>query len=84
MTQLTLLTRDGCRLCDEMKEVVHAVARRVETARSLTLTEIDISTRPDLEKRWGMEIPVLLSGEREIARHRISAGQLADIISRLS
>ena len=83
MIDLTLLTRSGCRLCDEMKEVVQAVARKVQPTHRLSLTEVDISTRPGLEVRWGTVIPVLLCGEREIARHRVSAAQLAAAISRL-
>ncbi len=79
MIHLTLLTRGGCRLCDEMKGVV----QQVEQTQRLALTEIDISTRPELEEQWGTEIPVLLCGEREIARHRVTAGQLAAAISRL-
>ena len=78
MIHLTLLTRDGCRLCDEMKEVVGQVQR----SHRLTLTEVDISTQPELERRWGTEIPVLLDGGRVIARHRISARRLVDAVSR--
>lgn len=77
MIRLTLLTRAGCRLCDEMKTVVEEVGRN----RGLTLTEVDVSTQPELEARWGTEIPVLLCGEREIARHRVSVGQLTAAIS---
>ena len=78
MTHLTLLTRDGCRLCDEMKEVV----RQVQRSRRLTLTEVDISTDPELERRWGTEIPVLLDGGRVVARHRATVHELAAAVSR--
>ncbi len=78
MIRLTLLTRGGCRLCDEMKEVV----RQVQRFRRLTLTEVDISTDPALERRWGTEIPVLLDGGRVIARHRTTVRELAAAVSR--
>ena len=78
MIRLTLLTRGGCRLCDEMKEVV----RQVQRSHRLSLTEVDISTEPDLERRWGTEIPVLLDGGRVIARHRTTAHELAAAVSR--
>ena len=78
MPRLTLLTRDGCRLCDEMKEVV----RQVQRSRRLTLTEVDISTDPELERRWGTEIPVLLDGGRVVARHRTTVHELAAAVSR--
>ena len=79
MTSLTLLTRaGGCRLCDEMK----AVVRQVQQSHDLTLTEVDISTQPELERRWGTEIPVLLDGGRVVARHRTTARDLAAAVSR--
>ena len=78
MIRLTLLTRDGCRLCDEMK----AVVRQVQRFHRLTLTEVDIAAQPELERRWGTEIPVLLDGGRVIARHRTTAHELAAAVSR--
>ena len=77
MTHLTLLTRDGCHLCDAMKVVVG----RVQRHHPLALTEIDISTDPELERRFGTQIPVLLRGEVVIARHRISTEQLAAVLT---
>ena len=72
MTQLTLLTRNGCHLCESMKTIVAHVRR----AHPLTLTEIDIGTRPDLEEQFGTQIPVLLKGNQVIARYRVSTSQL--------
>lgn len=77
MTELTLLTRDGCHLCDTMKTVVARVGRQ----HPVVLNEIDISTRPDLERQFGHDIPVLLDGDRVIARHRISSSQLVGALS---
>lgn len=72
MTELTLLTRAGCHLCEAMKTVVARVQRR----HPITLNEIDISARPDLERKFGNDIPVLMDGDQIIARHRISTSQL--------
>ena len=76
MTRLTLLTRDGCHLCDEMKAVIALVQR----THPLALTEVDISTQPDLERRFGTEIPVLLCREEVIARHKITEERLVEEI----
>ncbi len=84
MIELTLMTRAGCRLCDEMKTVIEEVADQSPRGRALKVAEVDVSTDPDLEARWGSEIPVLLYGGQEIARHRISASQLSEAISQLS
>ncbi len=72
MTQLTLLTRNGCHLCETMKTTVAHVRR----AHPIALTEIDIGTRPDLEEQFGTQIPVLLKGNQVIARHQVSTSQL--------
>ncbi|HZR27061.1 MAG TPA: glutaredoxin family protein [Vicinamibacterales bacterium] len=71
-TQLTIYSRPGCHLCDEMKQVVASVAERFE----LAITEINIDTDPELEKMYGWEIPVLLIEGVKIAKYRISEEQL--------
>jgi len=70
--QLTLYTRPGCHLCDDVKESL-ARARQVEP---FELREIDISTDPTLERRYGRDIPVLLINGAEAARHRINEREL--------
>jgi len=75
---LTLYSRPGCHLCDEMK----AVIRRVIGAAAVpaTIEEIDISTDPDLEKRYGLEIPVLLIDGRKAAKYRVTEDALARLL----
>jgi thiol-disulfide isomerase/thioredoxin len=68
--QLTIYSRPGCHLCDEMKAVVERVAR--STAAPLTIEEIDISTDPALEARYGVEIPVLLVDGKKAAKYRVT------------
>ena len=51
MVSLTIYSRSGCHLCDEMKAIVQRVAR--SGPRSITIQEIDISADPDLEARYG-------------------------------
>ena len=72
VTRITLLTRPGCHLCDELKEII----ARVQHKYPFVLNEIDISTRPDLEQQFGTEIPVLFRGTKIIARYRITETQL--------
>ena len=80
MTALTLLTRPGCHLCETMKTVVARVHRRYP----IVLNEIDISARPDLEREFGNDIPVLLNDDQIVARHRISSSQLTAALVRAS
>jgi glutaredoxin len=76
MAQLTLYSRPGCHLCDEMKAVV---ARLAETI-AVDLEEVDISTDPELERRYGVEIPVLLIDGRLAAKYRVTAEELRRIV----
>lgn len=78
MITLTIYSRPGCHLCDEMKTVVRRVARSVTAA--ITIEEIDISTDPDLEARYGVEIPVLLVDGKKAAKYHISEKELMRIV----
>jgi len=70
--ELTLYTRPGCHLCDEMKTVNAGLRRR----QAFVLNEIDNSTDVSLERQYGDDIPVLLLNGEEVARHRVGAQHL--------
>ena len=74
---LTIYSRPGCHLCEEMKTVVARVARRVE----LTLNEIDISADPALQQRFGLEIPVLYVCGQKVAKYRVTETELTRILA---
>ena len=78
MIALTLYSRPGCHLCDEMKAVVARVVRELETP--VTIDEIDISTDADLETRYGLEIPVLLIDGKKAAKYRVTEGELTRLL----
>jgi glutaredoxin len=78
MIALTLYSRPGCHLCDDMKAVIARVTR--EHAVDASLEEIDISTDADLESRYGTEIPVLLLNGRKVAKYRVTEGELTRIL----
>jgi thiol-disulfide isomerase/thioredoxin len=77
---LTIYSRPGCHLCDEMKTVVQRVVRSVATP--ITIAEIDISTAADLEARYGLEIPVLLVDGKKAAKYRVSEEELTRLLTR--
>ena len=57
------------------------VVAQVDRRYPIVLNEIDISVRPDLERKFGNDIPVLISGDQIIARHRISVSQLTAVLT---
>jgi glutaredoxin-like protein DUF836 len=67
---ITLYSRPGCHLCDEMKIVVQRVAR--SASEPVTIEVLDISTDAALEARYGLEIPVLLINGRKAAKYRVT------------
>jgi glutaredoxin len=77
VTRVTIYSRPGCHLCDEMKAVVTRVARRVP----LDIEEVDISGDAELEARYGLEIPVLLVEGRKAAKYRIGEEELRRLVT---
>ena len=80
MIALTLYSRPGCHLCDDMKAVITRVSR--DLPLPIALEEIDISTDADLESRYGVEIPVLLMNGKKVAKYRLSERQLTQMLTR--
>jgi len=74
---LTLYSRPGCHLCDEMKATIDRVAESVP----LAVTVVDISGDPDLEILYGFEIPVLMIEGKKAAKYRVSAAELSRILT---
>ena len=74
MIALTLYSRPGCHLCDDMKAVVERVARTSTPVP--TIEVIDISSDPELEALYGLEIPVLLVNGKKAAKYRVTEEEL--------
>ncbi len=59
-----------------MKAVVHRVSRTL----SVSVTEVDISGNQELERLYGLEIPVLMVDGRKAAKYRVTEGELRMIL----
>jgi len=77
LTQLTLYSRPGCHLCDDMKATIDRVARTMP----LTVEVVDISSDAALEAAYGLEIPVLLVNGRKAAKYRIGEDDLRRLLT---
>jgi hypothetical protein len=64
---------------------MRTVALGVLHGTALELRELNVEDHPDLEARYVFEIPVLLLGGQEIARHRTTDAELrrrlADVLT---
>jgi hypothetical protein len=79
--RLTIYSRPGCHLCDEMEATIARVALNIPlTFGPLTLEHIDISTDPALEARYGLEIPVLMVDGKKAAKYRVGEEELRRIL----
>jgi glutaredoxin len=74
---LTLYSKPGCHLCDD----VRATLDELRPEHAFALEEIDITTDAELFARYRFEIPVLLMDGREVARGRITDRELMKILS---
>jgi hypothetical protein len=69
---LTLYTRAGCHLCEDMEAVLLPAAAEF----GCVLERVDISSDPALEARFGQEIPVLLVNGRKAFKYRLTEREL--------
>lgn len=76
MTRVTIYSRPGCHLCEEMKAIVELVSR----STLLEIEEIDISSDPALEARYGLEIPVLEIEGKKAAKFRVGELELRKML----
>ena len=75
MIDLTVYSRPGCHLCDEMlAELEPLVAGRAR------VEVVDISQDATLSKRFGVLIPVLMHGSEELSRYRLDRDRVSELI----
>ena len=67
MTRLTLLSRPGCHLCEEMRRQVEAILAGVERRWE----DVDVDSDPELARRYGETIPILFVNGRLFAKIRL-------------
>ena len=70
--ELTLYTRPGCHLCNEMKAKIAPIAARCR----FTIRERNIDDDAALLERFNEEVPVLFLGEKKIAKYFVDVAQL--------
>ena len=60
-----------------MKVIVDRVARSIP----LTIDIVDISTDPQLDAQYGLEIPVLLVNGKKAAKYRVTEDELVRLLT---
>ena len=77
MPKLRLLSRPDCGLCDEFRlELAHLA----ESTSLPPLELVDVDSDPELARRYGLEIPVLLLDDVRVCQHRLDSSELLRLL----
>ena len=77
MTRVTLYSRRTCGLCDEARAEIEAVRSQV----SFELEEVLIDGRDDLERAYGLRVPVVLVDGVEAFEIEVDRRELASLVA---
>ena len=77
ITRLTLYSRKGCHLCDDMA----AALRGLRGVRRFTLEVVDVDSSADLARQYGDRVPVLACGAHELCHARLDTAALTAFLS---
>ena len=75
--RLTLLTRADCELCEQMRRELAVLAGTV-TLPPIQL--LDVDSDPQLARRHGLDVPVLLLDGSVVCRHRLEPFELLRLL----
>lgn len=65
--KLTLYSRPGCHLCEDLEAELAEMLRG--RGVDVPIEMVDISDDPGLERRFGIRIPVLADGDTELSEY---------------
>jgi len=76
--ELILYTRNDCPLCHEMEAVLAAEVPKFDAR----IQRIEIDGDPELEARFGTEVPVLFVNDRKAFKYRCTPAELHQRLAR--
>ena len=75
--RLTVVHRHDCPLCDEMLAELKALGR---TLALPPVEVVDVDADPQLLRRHGLDVPVLLLDGTVVCRHRLDRAELLRLL----
>jgi predicted thioredoxin/glutaredoxin len=78
-SQLTVVHRHDCELCDEMLRELQALGRSLPLP---PIEVVDVDSDPTLQRRHGFDVPVLLLDGTIVCKHRLDADELKRLLRR--
>jgi predicted thioredoxin/glutaredoxin len=76
-SHLTVVHRHECELCDEMLRELRALDR---TFPLPPIEVVDVDSDPVLQRRHGLDVPVLLLDGTVVCRHRLDEAELRRLL----
>lgn len=76
-SRLTVVHRQDCDLCDEMLSELNALGR---TTSLPPIDIVDVDSDPVLQRRHGLDVPVLLLDGSVVCRHRLDTAELKRLL----
>lgn len=75
--RLTVVHRHDCQLCGEMLAALAALGARVALP---PIDLVDVESDPQLLRRHGLDVPVLLLDGTVVCRHRLDGPELTRLL----
>lgn len=76
---LVVLSREGCHLCEQMLEELAGL----EQAGSVPpATIVDVDSDPELARRYGLKVPVLLLDGSVVCHYTLNSKELLRLLQR--
>ena len=75
--RLTVVQRHDCALCEEMLSELAALGRSVALP---PIEVLDVDADPLLQRRHGLDVPVLLLDGSVVCRHRLDRAELTRLL----
>ena len=76
-SRLIVVHRHDCELCDEMLTELRALGRTVPLP---PIDVVDVDSDPELLRRYGLNVPVLLFDGTVVCRHRLDSEELLRLL----
>jgi hypothetical protein len=76
---LVVLSREGCGLCMDM---LHALADLERSQSVPPVTVVDVDSDPELARKFGLKVPVLLLDGSVICHYTLNSKELLRLVAR--
>ena len=72
-----MVHRQDCDLCDEMVAELQVLARKIQLP---PVSIVDVDADPELVRRYGLNVPVLLLDGTVVCKHRLDVDELRRLL----